>query len=199
MSPSLISCLSSLGESLLYVTVADGQSLGVLQSLSTASESGSHATVVVFGSVYSATVVVPGVPEVGTPVHILARGGSEAHDVLSGLTLPIEPKPRGQHRPPLPRSILSPGGCSPVDGGDSEELKFNLFCVSQMCDKKNSVLFTTTQCLILSPEFKLPDENQVLLRVPKENNMYNVNLKNIVPSGDLTCLFSKATLDESNL
>nr|GEX74771.1 ribonuclease H-like domain-containing protein [Tanacetum cinerariifolium] len=39
----------------------------------------------------------------------------------------------------------------------------------------------------------------VLLRVPKENNMYNVDLKNIVPSGDLTCLFAKATLDESNL
>nr|GFB63890.1 putative ribonuclease H-like domain-containing protein [Tanacetum cinerariifolium] len=29
--------------------------------------------------------------------------------------------------------------------------------------------------------------------------MYNVDLKNIVPSGDLTCLFAKATLDESNL
>nr|GEU56842.1 putative ribonuclease H-like domain-containing protein [Tanacetum cinerariifolium] len=43
------------------------------------------------------------------------------------------------------------------------------------------------------------DENQVLLRVPRENNMYNVDLKNIVPSGDLTCLFAKATLDESNL
>nr|GEV71959.1 putative ribonuclease H-like domain-containing protein [Tanacetum cinerariifolium] len=42
------------------------------------------------------------------------------------------------------------------------------------------------------------DENQVLLRVPRENNMYNVDLKNIVPSGDLTCLFAKATLDESN-
>nr|GEY95619.1 putative ribonuclease H-like domain-containing protein [Tanacetum cinerariifolium] len=39
----------------------------------------------------------------------------------------------------------------------------------------------------------------VLLRVPRENNMYNVNLKNIIPSGDLTCLFAKATLDESNL
>nr|GEY01921.1 hypothetical protein [Tanacetum cinerariifolium] len=56
-----------------------------------------------------------------------------------------------------------------------------------------------TECIVLSPEFKLPDENQVLLRVPKENNMYNMNLKNIVPSRDLTCLFTKATLDESNL
>nr|GEX75749.1 ribonuclease H-like domain-containing protein [Tanacetum cinerariifolium] len=80
-----------------------------------------------------------------------------------------------------------------------KELKFNLFSVSQMCDKKNNVLFTDTKCIILSSDFKLPDENHVLLRVPKENNMYNVDLKNIVPSGDLTCLFAKATLDESNL
>nr|GEV23402.1 uncharacterized mitochondrial protein AtMg00810-like [Tanacetum cinerariifolium] len=37
------------------------------------------------------------------------------------------------------------------------------------------------------------------LGLPRENNMYNVDLKNVVPSGDLTCLFAKATLDESNL
>nr|GEX78727.1 ribonuclease H-like domain-containing protein [Tanacetum cinerariifolium] len=80
-----------------------------------------------------------------------------------------------------------------------KELKFNLFSVSQMCDKKNSVLFTNTKCLVLSSDFKLPYASHVLLRVPKENNMYNVNLKNIIPSRDLTCLFAKATLDESNL
>nr|GFB54839.1 ribonuclease H-like domain-containing protein [Tanacetum cinerariifolium] len=80
-----------------------------------------------------------------------------------------------------------------------KELKFNLFSVSQMCDKKNNVLFTDTECLVLSSDFKLPDATQVLLRVPRENNMHNVNLKNIIPSGDLTCLFANATLDESNL
>nr|GEX97884.1 ribonuclease H-like domain-containing protein [Tanacetum cinerariifolium] len=42
-----------------------------------------------------------------------------------------------------------------------EELKhYNLFSVSQMCDKKNKVLFTDTDCLVLSLDFKLPDENQ---------------------------------------
>nr|GEX00177.1 hypothetical protein [Tanacetum cinerariifolium] len=42
-----------------------------------------------------------------------------------------------------------------------EELKhYNLFSVSQMCDKKNKVLFTDTDCLVLSSDFKLPDENQ---------------------------------------
>ncbi|GJR09740.1 putative ribonuclease H-like domain-containing protein [Tanacetum coccineum] len=68
-----------------------------------------------------------------------------------------------------------------------------------MCDKKNSVLFTDTECVVLSSDFKLLDESQVLLRVPRKNNMYNVDLKNVFPSGGLTCLFAKATLDESNL
>nr|GEU73195.1 putative ribonuclease H-like domain-containing protein [Tanacetum cinerariifolium] len=77
--------------------------------------------------------------------------------------------------------------------------KFNLFSVLEMCDKKNIVLFTDTECVFLSFDFKLPDENHVLLRVLRENNMYNVDLKIVVPSGDLTCLFVKATLDESNL
>ncbi|GJT87997.1 hypothetical protein Tco_1069714 [Tanacetum coccineum] len=75
---------------------------------------------------------------------------------------------------------------------------FNLFSVSQMCDKKNKVLFTDTECLVLSPEFKLPDENHVLLRIPRQNNMYSFNLENIVPSGGLACLIAKAIIDESN-
>ncbi|GJV19392.1 hypothetical protein Tco_1368412 [Tanacetum coccineum] len=80
-----------------------------------------------------------------------------------------------------------------------KELKFNLFSVSQMCDKKNSVLFTETECLVLSPDFKLLDESQVLLKVPRQNNMYSFDLKNVVPLGGLTCLFAKAKIDESNL
>ncbi|GJY18921.1 putative ribonuclease H-like domain-containing protein [Tanacetum coccineum] len=64
-----------------------------------------------------------------------------------------------------------------------DELKFNLFSVSQMCDKKNSVLFTDTECLILSPSFKLLDESQVVLRAPRQNDVYSLDLKNIVPSG----------------
>nr|GFB64512.1 ribonuclease H-like domain-containing protein [Tanacetum cinerariifolium] len=41
-----------------------------------------------------------------------------------------------------------------------KELKFNLFSVSQMCDKKNSFLFTDTECLVLSSDIKLPDASQ---------------------------------------
>ncbi|GJT00955.1 putative ribonuclease H-like domain-containing protein [Tanacetum coccineum] len=80
-----------------------------------------------------------------------------------------------------------------------KELKFNLFSVSQMCDKKNYVLFTDTECLVLSPNFKLPDENQILLKIPREDNMYSFDMKNIIPKESLTCLVAKATLDESML
>ncbi|GKE34999.1 ribonuclease H-like domain-containing protein, partial [Tanacetum coccineum] len=76
--------------------------------------------------------------------------------------------------------------------------QFNLFSVSQICDKKNKVLFTDTECFVLSPDFNLPDENQILLRVPRQHNMYNFNLENSAPSKELTCLIVKATTDESN-
>ncbi|GJX33442.1 ribonuclease H-like domain-containing protein, partial [Tanacetum coccineum] len=75
---------------------------------------------------------------------------------------------------------------------------FNRFSVSQICDKKNKVLFTNSECLVLSPEFKLPYANQVLLRIPRQNNMYSFNLENLVPSEGLACLIAKATIDESN-
>ncbi|GJV75628.1 putative ribonuclease H-like domain-containing protein [Tanacetum coccineum] len=80
-----------------------------------------------------------------------------------------------------------------------DELKFNLFSVSQMCDKKNSVLFTESECLILSPSFKLLDESQVVLRAPRKDGVYSLDLKNIVPSGGITCLYANATADESKL
>nr|GEY53012.1 hypothetical protein [Tanacetum cinerariifolium] len=65
-----------------------------------------------------------------------------------------------------------------------KELKFNLFNALQMCDKKNNVLFIDTECVILSPGFKLLDKSQVLLRVLRKNNMYSVDLKNVAPSRD---------------
>nr|GEV91235.1 putative ribonuclease H-like domain-containing protein [Tanacetum cinerariifolium] len=43
------------------------------------------------------------------------------------------------------------------------------------------------------------DESYVLLKVPRKNNMYSVDMKNIVPKKDLTCLVAKATNNESML
>nr|GEX51417.1 hypothetical protein [Tanacetum cinerariifolium] len=69
------------------------------------------------------------------------------------------------------------------------ELKFNIFSVSQMCDKKNIVLFPNIECLVLYPEFKLPDENQaeavntacyvqnrVLVSKPQNKTLYELLL-----------------------
>nr|GEU47306.1 uncharacterized mitochondrial protein AtMg00810-like [Tanacetum cinerariifolium] len=61
-----------------------------------------------------------------------------------------------------------------------------------MCDKKSKVLFTDTECLVLSPDFKLPDENQELLRVPRQNNMCSFNLENIFPFGGIKREYSNA-------
>ncbi|GJS80427.1 putative ribonuclease H-like domain-containing protein [Tanacetum coccineum] len=79
-----------------------------------------------------------------------------------------------------------------------KELKYNMFSVLQICDKKNNVLFTDTECFVLSSNFKLLDESQVLLRVPRKENIYIVALKSVVPIGGLTCLIAEATIDESN-
>ncbi|GKA56046.1 retrovirus-related pol polyprotein from transposon TNT 1-94 [Tanacetum coccineum] len=48
-------------------------------------------------------------------------------------------------------------------------------------------------------DFKEFDGGYVLLKVPRKNNMYSVDMKNIVPKESLTCLVAKATLDESML
>ncbi|GKC08279.1 putative ribonuclease H-like domain-containing protein [Tanacetum coccineum] len=79
------------------------------------------------------------------------------------------------------------------------ELKYNMFSVSQIYDNKNSVLFIDSECLVLGKDFKLVDDTHVLLRTPRQQNMYSIDLKNIVPHKNLTCLIAKASEDESML
>ncbi|GJR39695.1 hypothetical protein Tco_1215379 [Tanacetum coccineum] len=62
------------------------------------------------------------------------------------------------------------------------ELKFNLFNVSQMCDKKNSVLFNDTECIVLSPNFKLTDESHVLLKTDIQEKEQKESQKQANPS-----------------
>nr|GEZ35260.1 hypothetical protein [Tanacetum cinerariifolium] len=80
-----------------------------------------------------------------------------------------------------------------------EELKYNLFSVSQIYDNKNSILFTDTECLVLGKVFKLVDDKHVLLKTARQQNMYIINLKNVAPHKNLTCLIAKALVDESML
>nr|GEY19587.1 hypothetical protein [Tanacetum cinerariifolium] len=45
-------------------------------------------------------------------------------------------------------------------------------------------------------DFKLIDDTNVLLRTPRQHNMYSIDLNNIVPHKDLTFLVAKASADE---
>ncbi|GJS36520.1 putative ribonuclease H-like domain-containing protein, partial [Tanacetum coccineum] len=56
-----------------------------------------------------------------------------------------------------------------------------------------------TRKLDFEDVYFLPDENQVMLKIPRKDNMYSFDLKNVVPSKGLTCLIAKATNDESNM
>ncbi|KAJ9542155.1 LOW QUALITY PROTEIN: hypothetical protein OSB04_028661 [Centaurea solstitialis] len=80
-----------------------------------------------------------------------------------------------------------------------EQLKYNLLSVSQVCDKKHSILFNDEECMILSPEFKIVDENMILLRAPRKDNVYCLDLEDVSSKSSLNCLLSKASLSESSL
>ena len=80
-----------------------------------------------------------------------------------------------------------------------KELKFNLVSVSQICDKKYPVLFTETECLILSPEFKFVDDHLVTLKVPRHNDVYSLDMNSLKTAGKATCLVAKASLEEAKL
>nr|GEX71453.1 hypothetical protein [Tanacetum cinerariifolium] len=66
-----------------------------------------------------------------------------------------------------------------VDSGCSRYMTGNMFYLF-----KYEEIDGDTECVVLSPDFKLLDESQVLLRVPRKNNMYSVDLKNVAPSED---------------
>nr|GFA07878.1 ribonuclease H-like domain-containing protein [Tanacetum cinerariifolium] len=50
---------------------------------------------------------------------------------------------------------------------------------------------------VLSKEFQLPDESQVVLRILRKHDLYTFNLSNIQPEQHINCLLVKASLEES--
>nr|GFA15294.1 ribonuclease H-like domain-containing protein [Tanacetum cinerariifolium] len=59
--------------------------------------------------------------------------------------------------------------------------------------------YVSFECIVLGQNFKLSDDDNVLLRTPRQHNMYSIDLNNIVPHKDLTCLVAKASADECML
>nr|GEU92070.1 ribonuclease H-like domain-containing protein [Tanacetum cinerariifolium] len=109
---------------------------------------------------------------------------------------PRESVKKGNPQQPLKDKGVIDSGCSRHMTGnisflsDFEEINGGYVAFGGN-SKGGKISGKETKCVVLSYDYKLPDENHVLLRVPRENNMYNVDLKNVVPSGDLTCLFAK--------
>ncbi|GJU03236.1 putative ribonuclease H-like domain-containing protein [Tanacetum coccineum] len=64
---------------------------------------------------------------------------------------------------------------------------------------RHKVLFTETECLVVSSDFKMPDENQILLKVPRHHNMYSFDMKTPSLIKGFACLIAKATSDESRM
>ncbi|GKD71986.1 ribonuclease H-like domain-containing protein [Tanacetum coccineum] len=71
--------------------------------------------------------------------------------------------------------------------------------VSHKYVTRRIVFFLLILHVLFCLQAKLTDESHVLLKVSRKDNMYSVDLKNVVPQGGLTYLFVKATPDESNL
>nr|GEV19233.1 hypothetical protein [Tanacetum cinerariifolium] len=82
---------------------------------------------------------------------------------------------RGSNRRIIGKRKIKTGRLDFEDVYYVEELMhYNLFFVSQMCDKKNKVLFTDTDCLVLSLDFKLLDKNQGISNKPQNKTPYEL-------------------------
>ncbi|GJT86575.1 putative ribonuclease H-like domain-containing protein [Tanacetum coccineum] len=58
------------------------------------------------------------------------------------------------------KGIVDSGCSRHMTGNKAYLAEYQDYNGGPMCDKKNKVLFTDTECLVLSSDFKLPDENQ---------------------------------------
>nr|GEX59395.1 hypothetical protein [Tanacetum cinerariifolium] len=85
------------------------------------------------------------------------------------------------------------------DSGCSRHMTGNISYLTDYEPYDGGVLFTDSECIVLGRDFKLRDDTNVLLRTPRQHNMYSIDLNNIVLRKDLTCLVAKATDDKSVL
>nr|GEW19057.1 putative ribonuclease H-like domain-containing protein [Tanacetum cinerariifolium] len=131
------------------------------------------------------TPVPTGKPKV-TPVPI---GKPKVTPVLTGKLQMSTPVPTGRTKRPFP--VLTDRGYSPLEtpfSATEDEGIFDSGCSRSMTD---------TECLVLSKDFKLPDDNMVVLKVPRKHNLYTINLNDLCPRCNLACLVAHASFDES--
>ncbi|KAK1432245.1 hypothetical protein QVD17_09140 [Tagetes erecta] len=91
---------------------------------------------------------------------------------------------------------VSNGSLTLEDVNYVPELAFNLLSVSQIYDKNIPVMFLPNECLFLNPEFSIPEE-LVIMRAPRRNDTYILNMGSKESNSTVTCLLSKASSFES--
>ncbi|GJV17782.1 putative ribonuclease H-like domain-containing protein [Tanacetum coccineum] len=151
----------------------------------------------------------PGAPKPTVHVNVITTGNKAVVSAVQGNKVNVIKALAGNPKAELKDTRIIDSGCSRHMTGNKSFLsdykdldgRFVTFGSNFKGGKVTGkgIIKTDTECVVLSPEFKLPDENQVVLRIHRNNNMYNINLKNIVPTGGLTCLVAKALFNESNL
>nr|GEZ02908.1 hypothetical protein [Tanacetum cinerariifolium] len=111
------------------------------------------------------------------------------------------PKNNFTHNNVTPRADLLKTGRTPIaDSGCSRHMTGNISYLSDYEPYDGGYLsFGQGGGKITGKDFKLKDDTNVLLRTPRQHNMYSIDLNNIVPHKDLTCFVAKASADESML
>nr|GEV51190.1 hypothetical protein [Tanacetum cinerariifolium] len=122
------------------------------------------------------------------------------------------PKGNYAHKNVTPRAILLKTGTSPIAGNPQNNIDDKGYCDSG-CSR--NITGNLSYLSEYEPydggyvsfghrggkitDFKLKDDTNVLLRTPRQHNMYSIDLNNIVPYKNLTCLVAEASVDESML
>ncbi|GJU46930.1 putative ribonuclease H-like domain-containing protein [Tanacetum coccineum] len=75
-----------------------------------------------------------------------------------------------------------------VDSGCSRHMTGNIAYLSDFKEFDGDMLHLGEEHMVL------PDEIQILLKIPRKDNMYSFDMKNIVPKESLTCLLVKDNL-----
>ena len=78
------------------------------------------------------------------------------------------------------------------------QLNFNLLSVSQICDKFYFVLFDESSCYILKPCFQI-DKDYVVIKAARDCDIYKLDMSQVDPDAETTCLIARASNDESQL
>nr|GFC08480.1 ribonuclease H-like domain-containing protein [Tanacetum cinerariifolium] len=88
-----------------------------------------------------------------------------------------------------------------VDSGCSRSMTGNKEMLDDFVQVKGGIVKfgggDDTDCLVLTKEFPLPDESQVVLRIPRQHDLYTFSISDLQPKQSITCLVAKASLDES--